>query len=93
MKGGLIGIYLAACGKDDIERQWWLAEFPAKLRVKVLRFRINECGNAHVPRILVKCAGADEHSVRNAAQKSHHESILVTTAAYLPATRAAWNAN
>jgi hypothetical protein len=36
MKGGLIEIYLAACGKDDIERQRRLAKFPAKLRVKVL---------------------------------------------------------
>ena len=47
---------------------------------------------SHVPRILVKCARADEHRVRNAAQKSHHQSILIAAAAYLPTTRAAWNA-
>ena len=92
MEGRLIEIYLTACGKDDVKRQRRLAQLSAKLRVKIFAFRIGECGNAHVPRIPVKRAGADEHGIRNAAQKSHHESILGAAAAYLCATRAAWNA-
>src|SRR5436190_2464943 len=92
MEGRLIEIYLAACGKDDVKRQRRLAEFSAKLRVKIFGFRIDECGNAHVPRIPVKRAGADEHGIRNAAQESHHQSVLIAAAAYLPTTRAAWNA-
>jgi|SRR5215470_12471929 len=92
MEGRFAEIYLAAYGKDDVKRQWRLAEFLAKLSVKLFGFRIDECGNAHVPRVAVKRTGADQYGVRYTAQKSHHEPILGAAAAYLSATRAAWNA-
>jgi hypothetical protein len=92
MEGRFAEIYLAACGKEDIKRQWRLAEFPAKLCIKLFGFRIDECGNAHVPGVAMKRTGADQYGITYTAQKSHHESILGAATAYLFATRVAWNA-
>jgi hypothetical protein len=39
----------------------------------------------------MKRTGADQYGIRYTAQKSHHESILGATAAYLSAIRATWN--
>jgi hypothetical protein len=60
MEGRFAEIYLAACGKDDVKRQWRLAEFPAKLCIKLFGFRIDECGNAHVPRVAIKRKRIDQ---------------------------------
>jgi hypothetical protein len=91
MEGSLIEIYLAACGKNDIEGQRRLAELPAKLRVKIVGLGIDECGNAHMAGIAMQRPGADHNGVGDAAQKSHHKTIFLAAAAYFAATRAARN--
>jgi len=92
MEGGLVQIYPAGSSDDNVEWQRRLTQSPAKLRVKLPRLRINECGNADMTGIVMQCAGAHEHSIGDAAQQSHHEAILIAAAADRPTTGAAWNA-
>src|SRR6185437_2509884 len=86
---GLGEVDLSAGGQHDIERQPWLAEFLPQPVEEVLGVRIDEFGNAHVPRIAMQVAGADEHGVGDAAQKPHDEAIVDAVAADGAAARLA----